>query len=73
MCSLDRGLRADGERRKSEIDRENDHEPDQPHAHLGGDDWRESSRSELWAVCLRELAALVEHVLLDHLVSTQQQ
>src|SRR5262245_54603113 len=33
----------------------------------------ESSRPELWLVCSQELAALVEHGLLDHLVRRQQQ
>jgi hypothetical protein len=32
------------------------------------DGWRESSRSELWAVCSRELAALVEHGLFHELI-----
>src|SRR4030095_4337691 len=32
-------------RRKSEAESENDREPDQPHGHLGGDGWRESSRT----------------------------
>jgi hypothetical protein len=31
-----RRRRLSGERRKSETDSENDREPDQPHAHLGG-------------------------------------
>ena len=42
-------LRLSGERRKKKADNENDREPDQPHGHLGGDGWRESSRRRLLA------------------------
>ena len=36
---------------------ENNHEPDQPHWHLGEDGWRESSRPELLDACsLRRLS-----------------
>src|SRR5215475_7921685 len=45
--------------------------PDQ--RHLGWDDWRESSRSELLAVCAEKLAALVEHGLFDYAVGPQEQ
>jgi hypothetical protein len=38
-----------------------------------GDSWRESSRSELLAVCAEEPTASVEHELLDDLVCPQQQ
>jgi len=41
---LGRLLGLGGERGKNETDSENNREPDQPHEHLGGDDWRESSR-----------------------------
>src|SRR5262245_22815926 len=38
------------ERRGEETEREHDRKLDQPHRHLGGDDWRESSRRGL--VCI---------------------
>jgi hypothetical protein len=40
-----------GRRQKTQADSENDREPDQPHGHLGGVGWRESSRT------LRRLSA----------------
>src|SRR6266700_5376439 len=40
---LGRLLRLGRERRKNETDSENYREPDQPHAHLGWNGWRESS------------------------------
>src|SRR5262249_40246168 len=41
---LPRLLRLRGEGLESEAERENDREPDPPHAHLGWDGWRESNR-----------------------------
>jgi hypothetical protein len=58
-------LRVDGTRCKNEADSKNDREPNQPHGHLVGDGWRESSRP---AACQEALAALVGHALLDDLI-----
>jgi len=49
--------------------RENDREPDPPHGHLGG--WM-AGGSLAEDRCTQELAALVEHALLDHMVCPQQ-
>jgi hypothetical protein len=55
------------ERRKNEAESENDREPDQPHAHLGGG-WLAASLAERHDAnqhgadsCEQELAALVEY------------
>src|SRR5437016_11562969 len=47
------GLRLGGDWRKKLAENENAREPDQPHGHLGGDGWRESSRTS----CVAEIAA----------------
>src|SRR5262249_34955476 len=39
------GLRLARDRHKSETEHQHDREPDPPHRHLGGDGWRESSRT----------------------------
>jgi hypothetical protein len=38
-------LRLTGQWRKYQVENENNREPDQPHGHLGGDGWREFSRT----------------------------
>ena len=55
--------RLSGERHNGES--ENDREPDQPHRHLGGG-WLAGSLAD--ECCPEELAAVVEHALLDNLV-----
>ena len=59
-ADLFRLRRPSRERRKSETNRANDHEPDQPHGHLGGG-WLAGSLAD--DCCSQELAALVEHGL----------
>src|SRR5262245_28572547 len=43
-------LRLHSGRRKNEAESKHDREPDLRHWHLAWDGWRESSRTELWAV-----------------------
>jgi hypothetical protein len=59
----------DGDRREPQAESENDREPDPPHGHLvgtAGGSLADDGRSQ-------ELAALVEHALLDDLVRPQEQ